>query len=712
MKNLKIKNIKINAYGNIENRELNLKDNINIIHGENESGKSTLLSYIVNTLYGISRNKDGKEVSDYDKYKPWNNQEYSGKLSYELQNGEQYEIFRDFNKKNPKIYNSKLEDVTANFDTDKKEGSKFFVEQTGIDKQTYLSTVVSMQQEVRLGEKDQNILIQKIANLASSGEDNVSYKKAIQKLQEKIKDEIGTNKTAQKPINLIEKEINEISIKIEEIRPYQNRKYEIDGQKEEINYELEKLKIKKEILKELKENLQDCEMYKKEINIKENNKKQDTIKIGDLNDEKSKLEEQLKIPQKQIEAMQLNIESHQKEQEKVNQEIDQINEKIKQINIEKQKTIKKNPLKMVALFGLLAFIIWSVLTFTMIKNNPFTIIGIIGVLSFLVMNIVIVKKERKSKREQENKKQKYVEEKSNEIKILEEKKQKINTQLNEIQLKINQEKEKEININNNLSMLIGQIMLLNKNNEQIEKELNETISKLENINNKKVAEIKQKYSIEIPEELLNKDVLDSKINQNEEEINNKTIKTKELEIEEKNILQEVERLASYEERLELDKEKYKELRKNEEIINIAISNLQEAYEEMKTTITPKFTNSLSNSIKKISDNKYNRVTINDENGMIVENSRGEYIEAMRLSTGTIDQLYLSLRLSMVDELTKENLPIILDETFAYFDDERLANSLKFIYESLNGHQAIIFTCTNREKEILEKLGIDYNAIEL
>lgn len=709
---MKIKNIKINAYGNIENRELNLKDNINIIHGENESGKSTLLSYIVNTLYGISRNKDGKEVSDYDKYKPWNNQEYSGKLSYELQNGEQYEIFRDFNKKNPKIYNSKLEDVTANFDTDKKEGSKFFVEQTGIDKQTYLSTVVSMQQEVRLGEKDQNILIQKIANLASSGEDNVSYKKAIQKLQEKIKDEIGTNKTAQKPINLIEKEINEISIKIEEIRPYQNRKYEIDGQKEEINYELEKLKIKKEILKELKENLQDCEMYKKEINIKENNKKQDTIKIGDLNDEKSKLEEQLKIPQKQIEAMQLNIESHQKEQEKVNQEIDQINEKIKQINIEKQKTIKKNPLKMVALFGLLAFIIWSVLTFTMIKNNPFTIIGIIGVLSFLVMNIVIVKKERKSKREQENKKQKYVEEKSNEIKILEEKKQKINTQLNEIQLKINQEKEKEININNNLSMLIGQIMLLNKNNEQIEKELNETISKLKNINNKKVAEIKQKYSIEIPEELLNKDVLDSKINQNEEEINNKTIKTKELEIEEKNILQEVERLASYEERLELDKEKYKELRKNEEIINIAISNLQEAYEEMKTTITPKFTNSLSNSIKKISDNKYNRVTINDENGMIVENSRGEYIEAMRLSTGTIDQLYLSLRLSMVDELTKENLPIILDETFAYFDDERLANSLKFIYESLNGHQAIIFTCTNREKEILEKLGIDYNAIEL
>ena len=74
---------------------------------------------------------------------------------------------------------------------------------------------------------------------------------------------------------------------------------------------------------------------------------------------------------------------------------------------------------------------------------------------------------------------------------------------------------------------------------------------------------------------------------------------------------------------------------------------------MKTTITPKFTNSLSNSIERISNGKYNRVTINDENGMIVENARGEYIEAGKLSTGTIDQLYLALRLSMIDELSKE-----------------------------------------------------------
>ena len=106
---MKIKNIKVNAYGNIENKDINLEEGINIIHGANESGKSTLLNYIISIFYGISRNKDGKVLSDYEKYKPWNSNEFSGRISYKLENGEKYEIFRDFNKKNPKIYNDKLD---------------------------------------------------------------------------------------------------------------------------------------------------------------------------------------------------------------------------------------------------------------------------------------------------------------------------------------------------------------------------------------------------------------------------------------------------------------------------------------------------------------------------------------------------------------------------------------------------------------------------
>lgn len=64
---MKINNLKINAYGNIENKDINLKQGINIIQGKNESGKSTLLNYIISSFYGISKNKDGRVLSDYDR---------------------------------------------------------------------------------------------------------------------------------------------------------------------------------------------------------------------------------------------------------------------------------------------------------------------------------------------------------------------------------------------------------------------------------------------------------------------------------------------------------------------------------------------------------------------------------------------------------------------------------------------------------------------
>ena len=176
-------------------------------------------------------------------------------------------------EKNPKIYNDKLEDISDRFETDKKDGSKFFIEQMGIDKQMYLSTVVSTQEEVRLDEKNQNMLIQKIANLAGTGEDNVSYKKALIKLQEKIRDEIGTNKTSQKPINIIEKEIVEINNKIVETEKYRNRKYEIDAEKEQILSELKKLEQQKQILQELQNSMKSEEETKNRLEIREKNRK-------------------------------------------------------------------------------------------------------------------------------------------------------------------------------------------------------------------------------------------------------------------------------------------------------------------------------------------------------------------------------------------------------------------------------------------------------
>ena len=133
---------------------------------------------------------------------------------------------------------------------------------------------------------------------------------------------------------------------------------------------------------------------------------------------------------------------------------------------------------------------------------------------------------------------------------------------------------------------------------------------------------------------------------------------------------------------------------------------------MKNNVSPIFTEKLSKNISKITNGKYSKIYFNDEQGLTVELDNGNYVLADRLSIGTIDQLYLSLRLAMLDELSTEKVPIILDEAFAYFDNERLTNLLKYMVNEYSDRQIIIFTCTKREKESLERENIQFNFIEL
>ena len=46
--------------------------------------------------------------------------------------------------------------------------------------------------------------------------------------------------------------------------------------------------------------------------------------------------------------------------------------------------------------------------------------------------------------------------------------------------------------------------------------------------------------------------------------------------------------------------------------------------------------------------------LKDEDGIIVELENGENVKAERLSVGTIDQMYISLRLSALNEITEES----------------------------------------------------------
>ena len=198
-------------------------------------------------------------------------------------------------------------------------------------------------------------------------------------------------------------------------------------------------------------------------------------------------------------------------------------------------------------------------------------------------------------------------------------------------------------------------------------------------------------------------------------ISNNTRKINELELEKhkreldyKDIEPKMERLSHLEELLSIEKENLALLKERQEEFDIAKELLTQSYTEMKKNITPKFNDEFNSLVNIFTDGKYNRVAFNE--GIFIEVSNGQMVSIDGLSYGTIQEIYLALRLAMIKELSKESIPIILDEPFAYFDDNRIAKVL----ESLNkiDNQVIIFSCSNREKEIIEKLGLEYNYIKL
>ena len=648
---MRINKLKINAYGKIKDKEIVLDKNINIIYGKNESGKSTLLNFITNMLYGISKNKNGKEYSDFEKYKPWDTEEFSGKIEYQLDDEEKFEVFRDFKKKNPQIFNEKKEDISKTFNIDKTKGNEFFYEQTKMDETLFLSTIVVGQDQVKLEKNEQNILIQKIANLVGTGEDNVSYKRAIDRINRRQLEEIGTQKSREKPLNILLRENQNLEQEKDELEKYKNSKYEMEQNKNNLLEKFSNLEIELEYLNKIKKIFEEEKIENEKIKIKENIKKENIEKIN--------------LNKKEI----FNIENENKKIfEKNNQKINKFI---------KNKNKLKN--KFIILFILL--FLMNIIQFIFIKNKIFNYIFLLTLPMDLIFSII------------------YLKNKKNKIKILEK-----------------ENKNEEEMINNEKNNYLNENKIIEKNNNELENEINilknelnlKINSNLEKIKNNYLNKIENKKIIEI-NQLEN---IQYEIDKTQNELNMIKIKLHELDFDRENIEPKLENLIKIEEKIVNNNEKIVNLRKLESSMNLAKALLEKAYQKMKNTVTPKFTENLSKNIKEITNGKYSNVMLQEDNGLIVELQNGNYVAANKLSIGTIDQLYLSLRLSMIEDLSNEIMPIILDEAFAYYDTQRLENILKYLSDRYHNRQIIIFTCTEREKDMLDELKIKYNFINL
>ena len=101
----------------------------------------------------------------------------------------------------------------------------------------------------------------------------------------------------------------------------------------------------------------------------------------------------------------------------------------------------------------------------------------------------------------------------------------------------------------------------------------------------------------------------------------------------------------------------------------------------------------------------------DENLDIALNTKNKLIPMNQMSSSTIDQIYLALRLATAKLMSKGSLPLFLDDSFVNYDNSRLRTVLDYLYKSYRS-QIIIFTCHTREEQTLRSIGAKFNFLKI
>ena len=175
---MKINKIHINAFGKLSNFDLVLNDNFNVIYGDNEFGKSTLMAFIKMAFFGTA---SGKAGADRKKYQPWSGEKYAGSIDF-TKDGVPYRIEREFAATNShdKIRIINLMNNVANEVSPKEPlGEKLFGCTLSCFERTLFIGALNDEETENtvLGE-----INKKLANIVSSGEEDVSASAVSEKL--------------------------------------------------------------------------------------------------------------------------------------------------------------------------------------------------------------------------------------------------------------------------------------------------------------------------------------------------------------------------------------------------------------------------------------------------------------------------------------------------------------------------------------------------
>ncbi len=153
-------------------------------------------------------------------------------------------------------------------------------------------------------------------------------------------------------------------------------------------------------------------------------------------------------------------------------------------------------------------------------------------------------------------------------------------------------------------------------------------------------------------------------------------------------------------KLEAANGRISQLEKTYEALLLAQETLGEAAAQLQRRFAPRIASRAQELMGKLTDGRYDRVNLREDLSLLAGADREDILREVHWrSDGTVDQLYLALRLAVAEELAPQ-APLILDDALVRFDDVRLKAALGILRREAEEKQVLLFTCHSREKQLI------------
>ncbi|MBM7646921.1 uncharacterized protein YhaN [Scopulibacillus daqui] len=140
--------------------------------------------------------------------------------------------------------------------------------------------------------------------------------------------------------------------------------------------------------------------------------------------------------------------------------------------------------------------------------------------------------------------------------------------------------------------------------------------------------------------------------------------------------------------------------------------LNKAKEEYRERKLPAVLAQASEYFSKMTGYRYRAILMSDEEGLVAENYAGQSFYVKELSRGTQEQLYVSIRLALASVFeSAESFPIIIDDSFVNFDNDRSGQAMAVLSEVSKRHQVILMTCHKEYKNQSDAAWISLADVE-